>query len=51
MKEVGELVRGVGARRVVPIHTENPGRFREFMKGQGWGLELPRKGVPLSLRS
>ncbi len=47
--EVGELVNGVSARKVVPIHTENPADFGAFRKKQSWTLELPRKGKPFGL--
>ncbi|MDG6910479.1 MAG: hypothetical protein JRN08_08940, partial [Nitrososphaerota archaeon] len=49
MKEVGELIGGVGARKVVPVHTEHPRLFRRFVKGDGWTLEPPRKGEPVAL--
>lgn len=49
MKEVGELVAGVGARRVVPVHTEHPRLFRAFAKGGKWVLALPRRGRPISI--
>jgi ribonuclease J len=49
MAEVGEMVRRVAAKKVVPIHTENPGEFRSFMKGGTWALELPQKGKALGL--
>jgi ribonuclease J len=49
-KEVGELVVGTGARKVVPIHTEHPSLFRRFGKGRGWILEPPVKGKPILLR-
>jgi ribonuclease J len=47
MAEVGALVNGIAARKVVPIHTESPEEFHSFMKGQSWKLEPPVKGVPL----
>jgi ribonuclease J len=47
MGEVGELVRAVSAKKVVPIHTEHPGLFKEFEKGSRWSLALPKKGRPI----
>jgi ribonuclease J len=49
MGEVRELVRSVSAKKVVPVHTEHPGLFREFEKGSGWSLALPKKGRPIPL--
>ena len=49
MAGVGELVRGIAPKRVVPIHTENPRLFRAFGKGSKFALEPPKKGVPLLL--
>ena len=49
MKEVGELVQGVSAQKVVPVHTENPGLFKSFMKGSRWTLHPPQKGKPMAL--
>jgi ribonuclease J len=49
MKEVGELVRGVSALMVVPVHTENPGLFKSFLKGGRWTLKPPQKGKPMAL--
>lgn len=43
MREVGRLVHGVGARSVVPVHTEHPAMFREFKVS----LSVPEKGRPL----
>jgi ribonuclease J len=45
--EVAELVHGVAARKVVPIHTEYPELFRAFEKRGKWKLKLPRKGEPI----
>jgi ribonuclease J len=50
MWEVGSLVEGSGAKRVVPIHTEHPELFRTFKKGR-WRLEVPKKGVPIGVGS
>ncbi|MDE1852896.1 MAG: MBL fold metallo-hydrolase [Thaumarchaeota archaeon] len=49
MGEVEELVEQVGAKKVVPVHTEHPGLFREFRKRGRWSLETPRRGVPMAL--
>jgi ribonuclease J len=49
MDEVGALVNGIGAKKVVPVHTENPEEFRSFMKAKSWKLQLPVKGRPLGL--
>jgi len=46
-KEVAELVNGVAAREVVPIHTEFPEHFKGFQTRARWRLKLPEKGVPL----
>jgi ribonuclease J len=47
MNEVAELVHAIGAREVVPIHTEHPEAFKEFEAEARWRLKLPEKGVPL----
>ncbi len=47
-REVGSLVERVGAKKVVPVHTEHPLRFKSFRKGKEWRLEVPRKGVPIA---
>ena len=47
MTDVRKLVDGVAAKRVVPVHTEHPEMFREFWKGRGWALEIPRQGRPI----
>lgn len=46
---VGELVRGIAAAKVVPIHTENPSGFEAFRKRQTWTLEIPKRGRPIGL--
>ena len=47
--EVGKLVSGISASKVVPIHTEHPELFGEF-RGEGrWSLEPPTKGKAVSL--
>ena len=48
MVEVGELVRGISASKVVPIHTERPGLFRVF-KGGRWSVQPPKRGVPIPI--
>ena len=50
-KEVGELVAGIAAKKVVPVHTEHPGLFRAFDRSGRWTLELPERGKPISLHS
>ena len=47
--EVGELVRDISAKKVVPIHTERPEQFKQFGAEGRWTLELPAKGKPISL--
>jgi len=46
--EVGKLVEGVAAKKVVPIHTEHPEMFSQFDRKRSWVLEAPTKGVPIS---
>ena len=48
-REVGELVAGVAAKKVVPVHTEHPSLFRRFDRTREWELELPRKGKPIGV--
>jgi ribonuclease J len=48
-EEVAELVQGVAARKVVPIHTEHPEDFKAFQKEGGWRLRIPAKGVPINI--
>jgi ribonuclease J len=50
MEEVGELVNGIGAKTVVPIHTEHPRLFKE-LKDTKSTLLLPKKGKPVSFVS
>ncbi|HUI23336.1 MAG TPA: MBL fold metallo-hydrolase [Nitrososphaerales archaeon] len=47
--EVGDLVRGISARKVVPIHTEHPELFERFRSDGRWSLEPPVKGEAISL--
>jgi ribonuclease J len=42
--EVEELVRGISAKKVVPVHTEHPELFGQFNKERSWVLEPPVKG-------
>jgi ribonuclease J len=48
-KEVADLVMEIGAKRVVPIHTEHPGLFKAFAGRSGGRLELPKSGKPIAL--
>lgn len=48
-REVEALVEKVGARKVVPIHTEHPEGFARFRRKEEWKLEIPRKGVPVAV--
>jgi len=47
--EVGELVRGISAKKVVPIHTEYPELFSQFSRERSWILELPTRGKAISI--
>ena len=47
--EVGDLVRRISARKVVPIHTEHPELFEQFGGSGRWRLEPPTKGKAISL--
>ncbi len=49
MEEVAELVQGIGAREVVPIHTEHPSFFRKFKGRQGGRVKVPKKGYPIGI--
>lgn len=49
--EVASLVGGVGAKKVVPIHTEHPDLFASFRKRGGWRLQIPKKRDPISISS
>ncbi len=51
MADVGRLVGGVGAKKVVPVHTEHPELFTEFRKKGKWRLEVPVRGKPFSVAS
>lgn len=50
MEEVGELVNGIEAKTVVPIHTEHPRLFKELKDAKST-LLLPKKGKPVSFVS
>jgi len=43
-REVGELVRGISAKKVVPIHTEHPELFGQFNREGVWVLDPPVRG-------
>ena len=45
--QVGDLVKRIRARKVVPIHTEHPKMFQSFAKGGDWRLEVPVRGEPI----
>jgi len=47
MGEVGWLVKEVGAKSIVPIHTERPRLFNEFRRKTPSGLVIPTKGRPI----
>jgi len=47
--EVGELVRRISAKRVVPIHTEYPEMFGQFNRERSWVLEPPARGEAISI--
>lgn len=49
MKDVEELVNDIGARKVVPIHTEDPSLFESFSKGRRETVQIPVKGRPITL--
>jgi ribonuclease J len=49
MKEVGNLVVAIGAKRIVPVHTEHPGLFKSFAGRGGSTLKLPVSGEPIAL--
>jgi len=49
MEEVGGLVKDIAAKKVVPIHTENPEEFKAFDRKHSWRLELPKRGRPMGL--
>ena len=47
--EVGELVRDISAKKVVPIHTEHPELFGQFNMEGNWALESPVRGRPVPI--
>ena len=49
MMEVAWLVKEVGAKRIVPIHTEHPRLFNEFRRKTAAKLVLPTKGRPMAV--
>ncbi|HEV2138287.1 MAG TPA: MBL fold metallo-hydrolase [Nitrososphaerales archaeon] len=49
MKQVRELVLGIGANKVVPVHTEHPGLFKKFGGRRRSRLELPESGKPIAV--
>jgi ribonuclease J len=50
-KEVGKLVDGVNAKKVVPIHTEHPELFAEFRTKRPWRLQIPVRGKAIAVSS
>jgi hypothetical protein len=40
------IVDGIGAERIIPVHTEDP---RPFKKASGGQVVVPRVGAPISL--
>jgi ribonuclease J len=49
MAEVGRLVNAIGAKKVVPIHTEHPRLFSRFNRKLEWKLQVPEKGMPIDV--
>ncbi|HEV2227077.1 MAG TPA: MBL fold metallo-hydrolase [Nitrososphaerales archaeon] len=49
MKQVGELVLGIGANEVVPVHTEHPSLFKKFVGRGRSRLVPPEKGKPIAV--
>jgi len=47
--ELLEFVRRSNARRIVPVHSETPGRYRELLGPEGARVELPVPGRALPL--
>jgi len=45
--EVEKLVQSIGPKKVVPVHTEHPERFRSFKGHDRWRLQIPEKGKPI----
>ena len=46
MRKVKELVNGIKAKEVIPVHTENPGLFPTMTSSR---VTLPRKGVAIGI--
>ena len=49
MKAVGDLIAGIAAKKVAPVHTEHPGLFKTFAGRGRSRLQLPRRGEPIGL--
>jgi len=47
--ELKRVVEEVKPRRLIPIHTEYPGMFKELFEGGGIEVRLPQKGVPIQI--
>ncbi len=49
MDEVERLVGEIGAKEVVPVHTEHPELFNRFGSKGSWSLRPPAKGKPITV--
>jgi len=49
MQQVGKLVKDVGAKVVVPVHTEYPHMFTRFRRGENWKLIPPKVGARIGV--
>ena len=49
LSKVEGLVSRVRSKKVVPVHTENPGLFKRFKQAKSQRIEVPRKGRPISV--
>jgi ribonuclease J len=47
--DIMELVRGIGPRTVVPVHTENPNYFREHLRDTDIEVQILGYGESLTL--
>jgi len=47
--ELVEFVRAVRPKALVPVHTQNPGRWEELLKGTGISVRIPEPGQPIHL--
>jgi ribonuclease J len=47
--ELAEFVRMVHPEILIPIHTEDPNRWKEKLKGSGIRIEVPEYGKPLRI--